>query len=557
MSALAEVDRRTVQHARDALDDARGQWAIVRRKLGRSRCFNGDGELLTGATGESPATSQSAELHPGAGVWQATALNVANMVGSVHSLRSRILAAMHGPQALVAWVIRPFLSCVTVSCGASWGRPCREAEVVSFSDRDLRPHAVRSDRAFLFIWQFLVSGTLELASGYIGAVDYLAYPFRIWTNLTRLGPAGRNALAGGDGRAAGGPCLLPAHPFAGGLGCVVPWNANHGADCDHCRYVHFDSAACAIPADAFARPETRLLRWMGGAMTIAIYDYLGYYNICHLATNLDRADDSAGRHCCRSSWSAALYLAMNLAIIGVVPWERAMQSKFVASEFMEICSVAGAELFTADPLDGRRLRLLHDARLLADFLCRRTQRHFLPGICDRSSGASLSIASLVWLGALTAVFAIYRLQEVIDAAVCRSHSRAVHRADRRLHLLRTTRPGRAVAIRMWLYPLPSLGRLPGGSSCSQRPSATCCGLPMGCWDPAAPLMRRGTRWRGLNRAFTICIGRMARAIRRFAASCAVRCGDLLGTGDGHPQHGVRSRFEANESRAVPSSASAT
>ena len=28
---------------------------------------------------------------------------------------------------------------------------------------------------FLFIWQFLISGTLELASGYIGMMQYVKY----------------------------------------------------------------------------------------------------------------------------------------------------------------------------------------------------------------------------------------------------------------------------------------------------------------------------------------------------------------------------------------------
>ena len=36
--------------------------------------------------------------------------------------------------------------------------------------------------AFLFIWQFMLSGPLEIASGYIGFAEYAGY---IWTGLTR------------------------------------------------------------------------------------------------------------------------------------------------------------------------------------------------------------------------------------------------------------------------------------------------------------------------------------------------------------------------------------
>src|SRR5574342_542373 len=44
------------------------------------------------------------------GVWQATALNVANMVGIGPFITiPGFIAAMHGPQALVAWVIAAVL----------------------------------------------------------------------------------------------------------------------------------------------------------------------------------------------------------------------------------------------------------------------------------------------------------------------------------------------------------------------------------------------------------------------------------------------------------------
>ena len=36
--------------------------------------------------------------------------------------------------------------------------------------------------AFLFVWQFILSGPLEIASGYIGFANYLGY---IWTGLAR------------------------------------------------------------------------------------------------------------------------------------------------------------------------------------------------------------------------------------------------------------------------------------------------------------------------------------------------------------------------------------
>src|SRR5690242_1639116 len=88
------------------------------------------------------------------------------------------LAAMHGPQALIAWVI----AAVLVLCdGLVWSElgaalPGSGGSYHFLSEIYRR---VRFGRIvpFLFIWQFLVSGTLEMASGFIGAVKYLTYPF--------------------------------------------------------------------------------------------------------------------------------------------------------------------------------------------------------------------------------------------------------------------------------------------------------------------------------------------------------------------------------------------
>ena len=58
----------------------------------------------------SRTVDSSTELHRGLGVWQATALNVANMVGIGPFITiPAFLAAMGGPQAMVGWVIAAIL----------------------------------------------------------------------------------------------------------------------------------------------------------------------------------------------------------------------------------------------------------------------------------------------------------------------------------------------------------------------------------------------------------------------------------------------------------------
>ena len=140
----------------------------------------------------TPAGGECAALARGIGLVQATSLNVANMVGVGPFITIPLfVASMGGPQALVGWIVgRGARACATAWCGASWARRCPAAAApITFCARSTA--AIRGGRliAFLFIWQFLISGTLELASGYIGGSDYLAYalPGLAKTTLAELG----------------------------------------------------------------------------------------------------------------------------------------------------------------------------------------------------------------------------------------------------------------------------------------------------------------------------------------------------------------------------------
>src|SRR5262249_29261867 len=111
------------------------------------------------------------------GVVQATSLNVANMVGVGPFITIPLfIAAMGGPQALVGWIA----AAVVVLCdGLVWSELGAALPGSGGTYHFLREiyGRYRGGRLvpFLFIWQFLVSGTLELASGYIGGSNYLAY----------------------------------------------------------------------------------------------------------------------------------------------------------------------------------------------------------------------------------------------------------------------------------------------------------------------------------------------------------------------------------------------
>lgn len=90
--------------------------------------------------------------------------------------------------------------------------------------------------------------------------------------------------------------------------------------------MHFNAVLLTFPPDAF-RIDAKWVNGLGAAMLIAIYDYLGYYNICHLGGEVRDPGRTIPRAVITSVIVvAAVYLTMNLSIIAVVPWQQAMDS---------------------------------------------------------------------------------------------------------------------------------------------------------------------------------------------------------------------------------------
>src|SRR6186713_87799 len=126
----------------------------------------------------NPAQSQDQPaLQRGLGPWQATALNIANMVGIGPFITiPAFIATMHGPQAMIGWVA----AAVLVLCdGLVWSELGAALPGSGGTYHFLREIFGRYRwgriMPFLFIWQFLISGALEMASGYIGGLGYLEY----------------------------------------------------------------------------------------------------------------------------------------------------------------------------------------------------------------------------------------------------------------------------------------------------------------------------------------------------------------------------------------------
>src|SRR5437762_8877155 len=117
------------------------------------------------------------------GLIHATALNVTNMIGIGPFITIPLLmSALGGPQAMLGWVV----ALVIVACdGMVWSELGAAMPGSGGSFGYLRhgygAETVGRLMGFLFVWQFVLSGPLEIASGYIGFSQYLGY---IWEGVT-------------------------------------------------------------------------------------------------------------------------------------------------------------------------------------------------------------------------------------------------------------------------------------------------------------------------------------------------------------------------------------
>src|SRR5437016_1067024 len=285
------------------------------------------------------------------GLIHATALNMTNMIGIGPFITIPLLmSALGGPQAMLGWLV----ALIIVMCdGMVWSElgAALPGSGGSFGylRRGYGTEQLGRLMGFLFVWQFVLSGPLEIASGYIGFSQYLGY---IWKGIT----AGQTMLVVTIIGLANLALLyrritsIATITVALWIGTIVTVVVVIGTGA-----VHFNPrVAFDFPAGAF-RFSLGFLLGLGAASRIGVYDYLGYYDVCYIGDEVENPGRVIPRSTLISTVLVALiYLAVNLTMIGVVPWRDFVPaashppSNFVVSIFMERVYGPGvATVFTA------------------------------------------------------------------------------------------------------------------------------------------------------------------------------------------------------------------
>ena len=385
------------------------------------------------------------------GLVQATALNMINMIGIGPFITIPLLmTALGGPQAMLGWIV----ALVIVVCdGMVWSELGAAMPASGGSFGYLREAYGRETYGrllgFLFVWQFILSGPLEIASGYIGFAKYLGY---IWNGLTPGGLIGVTVAVGVVNivllyRRIGSIGTITVALWVGTIVTTIAVMMTGVRHFD--RHVAFD-----FPPGAFTF-SIGFLVGLGAASRIGVYDYLGYYDVCYIG---DEVKDP-GRVIPRSilistSAVAVIYLAINLSIVGVVPWrefvpaETRPNADFVVSIFME-------KIFTLMILwtaFGSVFALLLGYSRVPYAAAR--EGYFFKVFARLHPTRRFPHVSLLVLGVVSIVSGLFSLGRVIDALIA---TRLVVQFMGQIGgvvLLRRRAPEMERPFRIWLYPVP-------------------------------------------------------------------------------------------------------
>lgn len=416
-------------------------------------------------------------LTRGIGLWHATTLNMIDMIGVGPFITiPLIISAMHGPQAMLGWVI----GAVLVTCdGLVWAELGAMLPQAGGPVRYLRVmYGPRLGRllSFLFVWQLTFSAPLSMASGCIGLAQYAGY---IWPQLRTELMMRHLALAlpaigatsidftitWGTFVAMGAAALAVlllyrritiigrfAHFLWIGVIGTALWIILSALG-------HFDARqALDFPPGAWT-PSLDFFRGLGAALLIAVYDYWGYYNVCYLGAEVRDPGRTIPRAILLSiAGVAIIYLTMNMSILGAMPWQEVEKSNFIAADFMERIwgpragvIVALLMLWTAFASVFSLLlgysRVPYAAAVDGEYFrpfARLHPRHNFPHV------------SLLVLGMLAIVFCLFRLADVVTALVVIRVLVQFLAQTIGIIVLRVRRPDLPRPFRMWLYPVPAL-----------------------------------------------------------------------------------------------------
>ena len=398
-------------------------------------------------------TDKPVHLTRAFGLLDATALNISNMVGVGPFITIPLLmASMGGPQSMLGWLTG---AVIVISDGLIWSELGAALPGSGGSYHFLREAYGHQSwgrlMAFLFIWQFVLSGPLEIASGMIGFGSYSAY---LWPGLTARG---QQYVAVAAGLVA--LILLSRKITFLSKVTLTLWIGTMLAMVTVIvtGFPHFDPhKAFDFPPGALSFSRGFVLG-LGSATLIAVYNYLGYYDVCYIGDEVENPGYVVPRSILYSLLICCIaYFTLHLAVMGVVPWREGIHSNFIISDFMERLYGRGAAIAIT-------LLILWAAfgsvfALLLGYsrvpYAAAIEGYFFKPFAKLHPTKNYPQVSLLVLGGVSIAAAFLKLDQLVSALITTRILVQFLGQLFAIPLLRRKFPDSARPYKMWFYPIP-------------------------------------------------------------------------------------------------------
>ena len=272
-----------------------------------------------------------AEMKRSLSLWQASAINMTDMVGIGPFITlPMVIGMMNGPYFLYAWIAGAFLSIVDGQVWSELGAAFPEAGgSYNFLREAYGKNKAGKMMSFLFVWQTMIQAPLVIASAAIGFAKYFSFLVPLTFYTEKMVSGGVVILI---------VILLYRKIETIGKISIFLWSG--------VLITMFWIIGGGIVHGNFLSPikninnglsvDYAFVTAIGFASVKSVYSYLGYYNICHLGSEIKNPSKNIPRSILISIIGiAVLYLMMNVSVVSVIPWQEAKESEFVISEFMQ------------------------------------------------------------------------------------------------------------------------------------------------------------------------------------------------------------------------------
>jgi len=427
-----------------------------------------------------PLAASRDTLPRGLGFWEATAINITQIVGAgVFATIPLILGVLPGEYALLAWLVAGVL---ILFDSMIWGELGAALPSAGGSYHFLLECYGRSRwgrlMAFLFVWQILISGPLEVGSGLVAAAQFSTGLDPDYKEFDKEHTA-KVAIALDEEHTLGmaiGPSRLFGFALGGfiiallyrrvatlgrmsvlfliGILAVLGWVLLEGA-------IRFDPGLAFDTSLTSAEQPRHFGLALGAGMGFAIYSYLGYYNVCYLGGEVRDPARTIPRSILVSALAViVLFTLVQLAITGVVPWREARDVQEardnLTAVFMTRVHGQWAATLVTICLIGSCFASAFSGTLgysRVPFAAAR-EGHFFRWFAAVHDRHQFPHRALLLIGGMILFWSFFSLETIITALIVTRILEQFVAQVFAVVLLRNLQPERARPWRMWLYPLP-------------------------------------------------------------------------------------------------------